>query len=153
MADWVTALTFSREVAVLVAQVAPVLLIAFVVEVRAIATRRALDGKDLTALIWIVVATFGLLLVGCLVLVNGVAVLVGWPALGAWAYVLILLGSMVALVAMSTWAATVVTTADVRIRSNREESVDALLTQPGWRWFIGRRSSQIVNITRPEERD
>ena len=139
MGELVRSLTFSRDVAVLVAQVAPVLLIAFVVEVRALATRRTLEDKGLTGLIWIVVVSFVTLMTACLVIVNGEDRLTGWAALSAWVWAVAPLFTLFSLVAMAAWAAIRVATVDVGAREERDEKIDGLLKEPGWRWLLGLR--------------
>jgi len=62
---WLESVTFSREIAVLAAQVAPVLVIAFIVEVRAIGERRRIEGKDSIFLVWMIFGSFALLLGTC----------------------------------------------------------------------------------------
>lgn len=143
MGDWIETWAFSREVAVLAAQVAPVLLIAFVVEVRALATRRAIESKDRTWLIWYMFGAFAVLMIGCLLIANGADVIRGAWAVSAWFLVVVGLGVMAVFVAITSWAAIGVATIDAGRQKTRDDLIDELLAQPGWRWLIGRRTRDL----------
>ena len=140
MAEWIETWTFSQEVAVLSAQVAPVLLVAFIVEVRALAARRAIESKDRTWLIWYMFATFAVLMLGCLLIANGADVIRGACAVSSWSLVIVGLGVMGVFVAITSWVAIGVATTDAARQKTRDDFIDELLAQPGWRWLVGRRA-------------
>jgi len=137
---WLESITFSREIAVLAAQVAPVLVIAFIVEVRAIGERRRIEGKDSRLLIWMVFGSLALLLGTCFLYANGPSEIVGEKALLAWVAIVTLLGFQIVFVAMAAWAGLRVSSDEGDEDKDRAERLDMHLRQPGWKWLLrGRR--------------
>lgn len=133
---WVEGIRFSREVAVLVAQVAPILAIAFVVEVRAIGERRQIEGKDSRVLLWIAFGSLTVLLWSCLRYVNGPLQVFGMDALIAWTGILSLLGIQIAFVAAAAWAALRLASMDAIEEQARSGRFDRHLREPGWKWLL-----------------
>lgn len=131
---------FSRDVAMLLAQIGPVLVVAFIVEFRALAERASVEGRDLRVLLGIVFGSLGTLLVVCVSVVNGQENLRGTPALWVWGFSVGALALLVWCVALAAWAAVVLTARDAAENRVRTDARDHQLRSPGWKWFLrGRR--------------
>lgn len=129
-------IVFSRDVAALLAQVAPVLVIAFVVEFRALAEHVSVQGGDLRALIAIVFSSFGALLITCLLVVNGSEEVRGYLALLAWTISLASLSLLIVYVAFAAWAAVRVITRESVASTIRTDARAQRLKEPGWKWLL-----------------
>ena len=129
-------IVFSRDVAVLLAQVAPVLVIAFVVEFRALAERASVQGRDIRILLWWVFVPFGALLLTCLLVVNSGRDLEGPWAVVAWVVSACSMGLLIVYVALAAWAAVRLVTRDAIESKARTDAHDQRLTNPGWKWFL-----------------
>ena len=127
---------FSRDVAVLLAQVAPVLVIAFVVEFRALAERASIEGRDVRTLLWWVFGSFGALMLTCLLVVNGGTDIEGQLASLAWLISVCSLGLLTLYVALAAWAAVRLVARDAVESKTRTDAHDQRLKSPGWRWFL-----------------
>lgn len=137
---WLEAIRFHKDVAVVCAQVAAVLIVAFLVEVRAIGARRAIEGRDLRWVLVLSFSVFALLIAGCFVAINGPDVLHGNEALTMWVWVGALLIGLAFFVALAGWAAIEVASADAKSDRDRKKRIDRHLSTPGWVWFFrGRR--------------
>ena len=129
-------IVFARDVAVLAAQIGPVLVIAFIVEFRALAERRSIEGGDVRGLLWVVFASLAVLLAVCLIIVNTETDLRGLPAAWAWALVVTSLSLLVIYVALAGWAAVRTATDDSEEARLRNDALEQRLRMPGWKWLL-----------------
>lgn len=127
---------YSRDIAMLAAQIGPVLLVAYVVELRAIAERRSLEGSDARSMVWFVSAVLGLLLVTCFVVVNGAEDLTGDPALTAWVFTLMPLSILIFFVGVAAWAAVRISAHDADGAQAKGDASDHHLRTSGWKWSL-----------------
>lgn len=146
-------IVFTREAAMLIAQIGPVLVIAFIVEFRAIAERRSVEGRDVRSFVWIVFVSLTVLLAVCLTVVNSEDDWRGQAAISAWVFVLVPLAVLLLYVAMAAWAAVQVATRDADDERMRSDALDQRLRLPGWRWFFRSQPAPLHVVAAVIERD
>ncbi len=134
MFDW---MFFSRDVATLAAQIGPLLVVAFIVEFRAVADRRSMEKSTALVMLWIVFGSLALLLLVSLFIVNGSRDLHGAAAAWAWTLTLTPLAMLLFYVAIGALAAVRVASQDADEAHAAADSREQHLRQPGWKWFLG----------------
>ncbi|MGY6498766.1 MAG: hypothetical protein ACXIUP_11120 [Microcella sp.] len=131
--EWIV---FSPNVASLTAQLAAILVVAFMVELRALGSRRAVKGKDARSLLGYAFGSFGIVVIASLFLLNDGGVLKGGSALLAWIVIIMPLSLLAFCVGIAGWASIQISEQDVGKRKQREQLVDARLREPGWKWLL-----------------
>lgn len=129
-------LVFSRDIATLAAQVAPVLVVAFVVEVRALGERRRFAERDARVLVFLVFGSLFFVLAAAAAALVGPATVSGWPAFWSWLTIGLPTSTLVALVGIAAWTGLSVSTIDGDEERKRQQRFDSVLGQPGWRWLL-----------------
>lgn len=129
-------IAFTRDIAVLAAQVAPVLVVAFVVEVRSLGERRSMSGKDARSFPMLVFGALAIVLFAASMILLGPERSYGLQALWSWLGVGLPTIFLVAMVAAAAWAGLTVSSFDGAEERKRQEQVNAVLNAPGWLWFF-----------------
>lgn len=129
-------LVFTSEIATLAAQVAPVLVVAFVVEVRALGQRRSFSKGDARVLTVLVFGSLGAVLVAAAVALLGPDVVSGWAAFWSWVFIGVPIGLLVASVCIAAWTGLTVSSMDGDEERKRQRRQDEVMARPGWRWFL-----------------
>ena len=127
---------FPKDVAILAAQVAPVLVVAFIVEVRALAQRRRFAGRDARWLPTFVLGALVLVLVSASLVLVGPDMAFGPIALLWWSLIGLPVLFLIAMVWLAAWAGLEASGQEADDERLRREDVDRLLDGPGWRWFL-----------------
>lgn len=127
---------FSRDVASLTAQLAAILVIAFVVEFRALARKRALQDRGFNVILLIPFLCFGIVVFISLVVLNGEGGLWGVPALTSWVLTAGSLGLMLFYIAVIVRAMVAISAEDIRIQNERDQLIESRLRFPAWRWLF-----------------
>ena len=144
---------YSTDVAGLAAQLAAILVIAFMVELRALGLRRALDGKDARVLLGFTFGSFGMLLTVALVVVNGGLDVRGTVAAWAWFLTAAPLLLLTFQVALAGWAGMQISEQDVRKRERSEALPQPAAEGAGMEVVVsaieGRRVGRVTGSSRP----
>lgn len=111
-------------------------MVAYVVELRAIAERRSLEGKDATAMVWFVFAVLALLLVTCFIVVNGGDDLSGNSALTAWIFTVVPVAILFFYVGLAAWTAVRIASRDADDAIARNDARDHHFRTSGWKWLL-----------------
>lgn len=129
-------LVFSRDIAALAAQVAPVLVVAFVVEVRALGERRRFADRDAKVLVFLVFGSLFFVLAAAAAALVGPDTVYGWAAFWNWTMIGLPTLALIALVAIAAWTGLSVSTIDGDEERRRQRRLDSVVAEPGWRWFL-----------------
>lgn len=129
-------IVFERDLAVLAAQLSALLVVAFVVEIRAVGSKRGVDERDAWQLPLMVFSPLvAVLIVAAIVMLTPGGV---EGPLAVWLLVVVgvAIAFLVSMVWLAAWAALAVTGREAAEERRRRARVDRWRKTPGWRWFI-----------------
>lgn len=137
------ALYYARDIALVSSQVAPLLVVAFVVEVRSLGERRPIGGADARWLVFLAFGSLASVLITGAFVINGDGGVSGPWALAAWAFTGVPIVLLVTLVGIAAATGLAVAAEDLEAETKEAEVLRRHYREPGWKWFVRGRSERV----------